>query len=285
MNRIDYLNNDGSGEIIMPTVSVIMGIYNGENKMDEAIQSILNQSFDDFEFIICDDCSCDNTLLKLRQWKKKDKRIIVLHNDTNRQLAYSLNKCLEQAKGIYIARMDDDDYALPARFEKQVEFLNENPKYDIVGSAAYLVDENGIYGERSMTGEISSKDILKGKSFIHPSVMIRREALIGVQGYKDDASTRRAEDLDLWCRLYNNGSRGYVLEEKYLNYFESQKSMKRRKYRYRINEFKIRKNLYDSLDTSPAYLIYVVKPLIVGLLPNSIMKVFHARSKGKRRIK
>lgn len=98
-----------------PKISVIMGVYNGADRVDEAIASIRVQTFTDWEFIICDDASTDNTWEKLVEWSKIDSRIVPIRNEKNMKLAATLNKCLEHASGSYIARMDDDDYSYPWR--------------------------------------------------------------------------------------------------------------------------------------------------------------------------
>lgn len=106
----------------MPKVSVIMGIYNGASSMDDAIVSICNQKYTDWEMILCDDCSTDNTVEKAQQWCQKDKRIHLIYNDHNMGLAATLNHCLQYATGEYIARMDDDDISYSERFCRQVDF-------------------------------------------------------------------------------------------------------------------------------------------------------------------
>ncbi len=260
----------------MPKVSIIMGVYNGEKKVGNCIDSILNQSFADFEFIICDDCSSDNTVAIINSFAKIDSRIKVLQNSKNKQLAYSLNRCLNVSKGEYIARIDDDDISLPHRLEKQVKFLDENLEYDIVGAKANLYDEKGIYGIKGYVGEITPKEILVGKSFIHPTVMIRKNRIMEVLGYTDRKNTLRTEDLDLWFKLYLDGCRGYVLNEVLINYYESSSSMKKRKYKYRINEYKIRKKIFKCLNLPNKLFIYVYKPILVGLVPKYFIKLLHS---------
>ena len=112
----------------MPLISVIMGIYNEKNRQDvqDAIQSILNQTFSDFEFIICDDGSEGEFYQWLKEYCRIDDRIKLYRNDRNRGLSYTLNHCLQYAEGRFIARMDADDRSLPDRFEKQILFLQEN---------------------------------------------------------------------------------------------------------------------------------------------------------------
>ena len=103
----------------MPKISVIMGVHNGEKTLPRAIDSILNQTFTDFELIICDDCSTDATIQVIKDYIEKDNRVILIRNESNSGLAASLNNCINISKGEYIARMDDDDISHVDRFEKQ----------------------------------------------------------------------------------------------------------------------------------------------------------------------
>ena len=115
----------------MPTVSVIMGIYNTESKLADSIESILQQTYSDWELIMCDDGSTDRTYEIAKKYSDKYENIYLLKNNKNMGLAYSLNKCLKYASGKYIARSDADDINLPNRFKVQVEFLEKNPQYQL----------------------------------------------------------------------------------------------------------------------------------------------------------
>ena len=134
----------------MPLLSVISGAYNiaanGELSR-KSIESILNQSYTDFEFIICNDGSHDSTDVLLREYGDRDPRIKIITNDKNMGLAHSLNRCIEIASGKYIARHDLDDVSATERLEKQVSYLEENEKTDLLGTAAALFDENGVFDE------------------------------------------------------------------------------------------------------------------------------------------
>src|SRR3989338_10709157 len=128
-------------------ISVIMSVYNGMPYLPEAVKSILNQTYKNFEFIIIDDASTDQSTKYLRFLK--DKRIKLIKNSKNLGLAASLNKALKFAKGEYIARMDADDISLPKRFEKQVKFFKKHPSVDICGTWVNLIDDVGkIIGEK-----------------------------------------------------------------------------------------------------------------------------------------
>jgi glycosyltransferase EpsE len=132
------------------------------NTVDRSIQSIVDQTYQDWEFIICNDASTDGTWQKVLAWTEKDKRISASENERNLGLAASLNRLLELASGEYIARMDGDDVSLPDRFEKQVAFLDRNPAYAFVGSSCYLFDESGEWGMRKTIEKPQKENFLWG---------------------------------------------------------------------------------------------------------------------------
>ena len=173
-----------------------MGVHNGAGRVDQSIRSITAQTFSDWEFIICDDGSDDDTFSKLLAWRDQDPRIIPIRNEANKGLAATLNHCLEHASGEYVARMDDDDISLPNRFDIQVDFLDQYPEYALIGGAIALFDDRGVWGHYYMKKRPDKIDIYKGKSFCHPSVMIRRDALTAVGGYTVTSMTLRVEDYD-----------------------------------------------------------------------------------------
>lgn len=260
---------------MMPKVSIIMGVYNGFNRMDRSIQSIINQTYKNWEFIICDDGSTDNSYEKLQKYAAIDSRIVIIKNKQNYGLAKTLNNCLKRAQGLYIARMDDDDYSHPERLEKEVNFLDSHPHYNIVATGRNMVDNNGIWGCDTFEGERTSIDIFKGNMFAHPTVMIRKEAYEKVGGYSTYEGIGREEDTDLWCKMYGKGFKGYVIGEKLLDYFESRDSMTRRKFKYRLTETFIKLKYRKELGV-PFYLLpLALKPLIVGMLPNAVIKMYH----------
>ncbi|MFA6023462.1 MAG: glycosyltransferase family 2 protein [Candidatus Pacearchaeota archaeon] len=186
-----------------PLVSVVMPAYNTEKYIAEAIESILNQTFKDFEFIIVDDGSTDNTLQIIKDYAKKDKRIKVLRNEKNLKICKSLNKGIREAEGKYIARMDSDDSSLPTRLERQVEFMEKNPEYGVVGAFMELFDENTgkVLGIRKYSDkdEVLKEKIFFYSPFAHPVTMIRKEAFYKVSFYKEVDFP--SEDLNLWFRI------------------------------------------------------------------------------------
>ena len=252
-----------------------MGVYNPRNWeiFNLSIQSILNQTYQDFEIIICDDGSDAKTQEMLGNISSLDSRILVIHNESNCGLAYSLNKCLKIANGEYIARMDDDDISYCKRFELETDFLNSHLDIAWVGCNAELIDGVGkVWGRRILEEYPTKESLLFNTPFMHPTVMIRRDVLCKAGGYRVARSTRRAEDYDLWLRLYAMGYKGANLQEILFQYREDDVAYKKRKYRYRIDEAIVRYRGFSSLNLFPKAWIYVVKPLIVGLIPMPILK-------------
>lgn len=188
-------------------VTVLMSVYNGQEYLDESIGSIVSQRFQDFEFVIVDDGSTDDTADILEDWNKKDSRIKVITNHDTLGLTASLNIGIKQAKGKYIARHDADDISLSERLGKQFEFMESHPECVVLGTALLSVDSDGapLYRElRSIEHEDILSTILKGRGGLaHPTVMIRRDVLLGVGGY--DPCYEVAQDIDLWLRLADKG--------------------------------------------------------------------------------
>lgn len=206
--------------IAMPKVSIIMGVYNCAHVVGKAIESIQEQSFTDWEFIICDDCSTDATFTVVKEYADLDSRIILIKNNTNSRLAFSLNHCLSIAKGQYIARMDGDDIALPDRLAKQVDFLDKNLAYNVVGGGIILFDEEGDK-RLLLNKEVPSVEDMKRRiPFFHPTIMMRKSAYDKLDGYLVSKRTLRGQDLDLWFRFYANGFSGYNLQEPVLKYHD-----------------------------------------------------------------
>lgn len=255
-------------------VSVIMGVHNTTEKtiLEHAVMSILNQTFSDFEFIICDDGSTDETYAYLEELMTIDERIILLKNPVNMGLAASLNKCMEAANGKYIARMDADDICKRERFEKQYTFLEEHAEYAMVGSKTELIDQSGVWGRRQVKERPEVQDMLFNSPFIHPSIMVRKEVYQALNGYRVSKETYRMEDYDLFMRMYAKGYKGYNMQQYLFQLREDRNAYKRKKYRYRLDEARVRYQNFKLLHLMPKGYVYVVKPLLVGLIPISILK-------------
>lgn len=187
---------------ITPTVSVVMPTYNGQRFLRRAVESILNQTFCDFELIVIDDASTDSTPRIIADFD--DDRLIVMTNERNLGIAGATNRGLAAARGEYVALQDHDDISLPHRLQTQVDYLDAHPKIALVGSAATLIDENDTpYGDfLQPCEEIDLKwELLWSCPIHHTSVMVRRSAIVDVGGYRQDDALRFAEAWDPLARI------------------------------------------------------------------------------------
>lgn len=257
----------------MPKVSVIMATLNGSKYIKDSIESILSQTYKDWEFIICDDGSIDTTYSILTDYVKNDNRFIILKNDINMGLAASLNKCIAVANGEYIARMDDDDISFPERLAKQVEFLQMNSSFSFVGSNIYLFDEKGVWGESKVQTAPDKITVWDKVGFCHPTIVIRSDVLKSVNCY--NSSIKRTEDYDLWCRLYAEGYYGYNIKECTLNYRQDNNAYKKREFKYYVEAAMLKKQHYLLLKIPSCYLWKIYLPIIKGLLPIKLKKFYN----------
>lgn len=256
----------------MPRVTVVMATFNSEDTILKAIEFIQNQTFVDWEMIICDDCSTDSTQELIHNLQNKDNRIKCIKNSKNMYAAYSRNRCIELAIGEYIVIQDSDDYSHADRIQITVDFLDKNKNVSFVSTSAFFIENNTIWGERVLiSGVKSSTDLIKGMCFIHAATTFRKESLDKVGWYRVDKETRRGQDYDLFMRFYAAGLFGVALSIKLYYISETKNGYKRRKFRYRIDEVKIRFKGYRSMKVRKLYYIYIIKPLIIGLIPNYIM--------------
>jgi glycosyltransferase involved in cell wall biosynthesis len=190
-----------------PIVSVLMPVYNAERYIEEALESVLNQTFENFEVITVNDGSTDGTLDILRRFEQQDARIRVVSRP-NTGIVGALNDGLAVARGEFIARLDADDIALPERFSKQVDYLQNHPECVVVGSFVLLIDSDGnalhVMNLMQTHEEIDPVHIAGGAwQIVHPAVMIRKSAMEQIGGYRDGFPS--AEDVDLFMRLAERG--------------------------------------------------------------------------------
>ena len=260
----------------MCKVSVIMGIYNCAATLQEALDSLYAQTFQDFEIVLCDDGSKDDTYEIALANQRCHKNIVLLRNERNLGLNKTLNNCLAVAKGEYIARMDGDDISLPTRFEREVDFLDSHPEFAIVSTPMIYFDENGEFRRGSVRNQYPNKyDFISGTPFCHAPCMVRVEAYNRVGGYSEDERLLRVEDYNLWFKMYAAGYRGYILNEHLYKMRDNRAAINRRSYRNRINEAYVKRIGYRMLGLPWYYNIYILRPLIVGLLPKSVYKILH----------
>lgn len=178
---------------------------------------------------------------------------------------------------LYIAVMDADDSCGPKRLEKQAAFLEKHKEYAFVGCNVWMADGRGIWGRRVLEETPEKESFLSTLPFVHPSIMLRREAVLESGGYAEEAWARRAEDYDLLMRMYARGYRGYNLQETLYCYREDRDSYKKRKYRCRFDECRVRYAGFYRMGILRGHLRYVARPLIAGLIPACMMRKIKER--------
>ena len=218
-----------------PKITVLLSVFNDEKYISEAIESILNQTFEDFELIIIDDCSTDGTIEVINSYK--DSRIRLIINEKNIDITKSLNKGLKSARGKYIARHDSDDVSTPERLEKQFNFLENNKDYAAVGSYTETIDEDSNL-IRLLRCETSAEEIYYNLSYRNnltsSSIMFVKEIIHDIGSY--DESSSNSEDHEFWFRI-SRKYKIYVIAEYLI------------KYRIRDNQ-RLSKNYIATVDRS-----------------------------------
>ncbi len=250
-----------------PLISILMGVYNCASTVEEAIQSILDQTVTDWEFIICDDGSTDDTYEVVRTIAEKDPRIVLIQNEHNMGLAPTLNNCLRIARGTYTARMDGDDICAPDRFEKELAALEADPDCAVVSCAMISYDEGGEYGLSIYPEKPDKEDFFKMSPFCHAGCMMRRAVLQKLGGYNTSDDVQRFEDYDLWYRLYKAGYYGRNLSEPLYSMRDDRSAFRRRKMKYRIKSVRMGLIVYRDFKPGIRYFPGIIAPVIKGLLP------------------
>lgn len=268
-----------------PKISVIMGIYNCASTLDEALNSLLTQTFQDFEVIMCDDASSDNTFeVAAKYVDMYPDKFVLIKNDKNLGLNKTLNKCLKIAKGEYIARMDGDDISLPERFQKQIAALEANPQFAVVSSPMIHFDENGDWKTGKAIEFPEKKDFIKHSPFFsHAAAIIRIDVFLEVGGYSEDKRTMRFEDCNLWYKIYAHGYKGFNLTEPLYKMRDDVNAFKRKTLKSRLNAVYVQFTGYK-MNNMPWYcylnvIITFVKNVILGILPQEVYLYLHKKKR------
>lgn len=184
-------------QIHNPKVTVLLSVFNGEKFLHEAIESVLNQTFKDFEFLIINDGSNDSSLDVILSYN--DPRVRLIENKRNIGLTRSLNKGLKLAKGQYIARMDSDDISMPNRFDEQIRYFKKHPDVAVLGTSAYRIDENSKIIGKLISLVNPDKKLFEQNQLSHGSVMFEKKVINSLGGY--DELFRYSQDYELWLRV------------------------------------------------------------------------------------
>ena len=228
-----------------PKVSVIMPAYNTEKYVGEAIESILNQTFTDFEFIILNDGSTDNTAKIVKEYAKEDKRIKFIDNKKNQGFIASLNQCLDVANGEYIAKMDSDDVSLPDRLEKQVKYLDDFPNVGLVGCGYKTFDKTEF--EVINPANVGMLDLLKG---CYTTIFMLRKKIINDNNLRFRKEYIHAEDYDFYARFRKFAPIENIQQVLYLYRWHGDNVSIKQSNIQRQNSEKVRRDILDFLTTN-----------------------------------
>ncbi|MCE3232759.1 MAG: exopolysaccharide biosynthesis [Rickettsiaceae bacterium] len=249
-----------------------MSVYNGLPYLEKAVNSILNQTFTDFEFLIIDDCSTDGSLEILEKFAAQDNRIFLHKNQTRQGLGANLRNGVNLAKGEWIARMDADDIALPHRLQTQIDFALANPEIDIIGSFATDISEHDEpIGQRKMPTEHSQiTKYIWTCPIIHPTVFMRKSSLVKAGSYGNE---KRRQDYALWFRCAKAGLHFANIPENLLQYRFADEYFRKNNFKALITQVKIGWKGCYLVGASPMSYIGVAVPLIKGILPRAANKI------------
>jgi len=253
-----------------PSISILMSAFNEAKYIKASIESILHQSFTDFEFIITDDDSNDGTLDILKKYASKDSRIKIIEHFKQKGLAFSLNEQIETSKGKYLARMDGDDIAHPDRLKKQLQFLEKNDDIGMVGSFCREISNNGKFialWKRPTSDHLIKKSIFHFNPFIHSSIMIRRDVIIDAGMYNTEC--KYAQDYDLWLRVAKK-SKLANLNEPLIDLRVDWDKLKSKNKEARKNKLKILFRHIKSGGYPFWYFIYLIRPCFLYVLPTNV---------------
>lgn len=263
-----------------PSISVIMSVRNGAPFLEKSVNSILNQTFGDFEFIICNDGSTDATQALLEEFQEKDDRLILLKNEKSMGLAYSLNRCIEVARSEILARQDADDRSALNRFEIQYPFVIRHPEYAIIGTCWINETANGFVSKSIVPEKPTARSQIARGQYMHPTWMMRKSMIQKVGNYTANKYTLRDQDYHLVMKVLAEGMLIYNLQEFLYYYFIDENQ------RFRQLQWNKVKGLmwirFDSYKRNKLPLwayVFVLKPLAALLIPRNLMLKFYNRKK------
>lgn len=261
-----------------PLISVVMSVFNGEKTVGDAMASILQQSFRDFEFIIINDASTDNSRKILESFS--DPRILLIHNEINMGQARSLNRGIVMAKGRYIARLDADDIAHPTRLELQVNIMESHPAYGVLGSRSVIFFGNNspLWPKEIPTSppprDITGK-IFKFNPLNHSSILMRRSVFYRAGRY--DEARKGQIDYDLWIRIAATQYRLGIINVKLVGQrlHKDQFFEKRNRLFYLLGSAQTQLRAIYSLNAPLHNYFFVPFKFIYGLLPQKLRGYLH----------
>jgi len=254
-----------------------MGIYNCAPTLQEALDSLYAQTYKDFKIILCDDGSKDNTLKIAEENARLHENVVVIKNDKNMGLNYTLNHCLEYADTEYCARMDGDDISVSTRFQKEIKFLDEHSEYAVVSAPMIYFDENGEFRRGRGNGEVKATDFIHGTPICHAPCMARTEVIKSVGGYSVDDKLLRVEDYHLWFKVFSAGHKLFMIDECLYKMRDDRNAIARRNWMTRRNEMHVKHIGYKMIGLPWYYQLYAIVPIMKYYTPMWVYKILHKK--------
>lgn len=252
-----------------------MATYNCVDTVAEAVTSILEQTYKNWELVICDDCSGDGTYAVLEDVAAQNRgRVVLLRNQANSKLSFSLNRCLEVATGDLIARMDGDDRCSKDRLRCQVDHLVAHPEVDVVGTAYQRFNDQGLADVVQLDPFPDRYSLRYGVPFVHATIMMRRAAFDRLGGYTVSTRTERGQDLDLWFRFFAAGFTGHNLQQSMYLVREDGHAVRRRTLRVRYRIFRTTLMGYRMLDFPKSWYVWPFVMVLKGLVPTKAVLLY-----------
>lgn len=258
-------------------ISVIMGIFNCASTLIEALDSLEDQTYKSFKIILCDDGSEDDTYLVAKEYANTHSNVLLIKNEHNMGLNYTLNHCLEYVDTEYVARMDGDDISLPFRFEKEINYLDKHKDCAVVSGPMIYFDENGDYKIGRGQGEVKKKHFIHGTPICHAPCMARSEAIKQVGGYSVDDKLMRVEDYHLWFKLFAAGYKLFMLDEPIYKMRDDRNATLRRTWKNRRNEVYVKHIGFKMIGLPWWTQLFCLRPIIIYFMPNFVYNYFHKK--------
>ena len=258
-------------------ISVLMGIYNCAPTLQEALDSLSAQTYQNFKIILCDDGSTDNTYSVAQRYAAERDNIVLIRNEKNSGLNFTLNHCLQYADTEYIARMDGDDISLPTRFEKEVAFLDTHQEYAVVSAPMIYFDENGEFKRGKGKGEIEATDFVHGTPICHAPCMARTSVIKQVGGYSEGKKLLRVEDYHLWFKVFSAGYKLYMLDECLYKMRDDRNAFSRRTWQNRRNEAYVKWTGYKMIGLPFYYRVFALVPILKFFVPSCVYRYLHQK--------
>ena len=260
---------------MMIRISVLMGIYNCASTLVEALDSLYAQTYQGFKVILCDDGSTDDTYAVAKDYAAQHDNIVLLRNERNMGLNYTLNHCLEYADTEYCARMDGDDVSMPNRFEKEIAFVDQNRNYAVVSAPMIYFDEQGDFRTGCGHGKVTAMDFVYGTPICHAPCMARTRVIKEVGGYSVSKKLLRVEDYHLWFKVFAAGYSLYMLDECLYKMRDDRNALARRNWLTRRNEAYVKHIGYKMIGLPWWYQMFAIVPIIKYMAPTWVYRIFH----------